>query len=140
MKHYQITIEGRRFDVRLLGDPQQEEVQVEVNGRTLTVGVKALPVAGEATAAAPSLEIAPAPISQATALSASIVAAPLPGVIKSVVARPGQRVSVGDELLVIEAMKMDNVIRASREGIIDTIHVAEGHQVAHGEPLLEYRE
>jgi len=63
--------------------------------------------------------------------------APLPGVIKSIGVRSGQRVAPGDELLVIEAMKMDNVIRAQRAGVIGVIHVAEGRQVAHGELLLE---
>ncbi|MBE9508922.1 MAG: acetyl-CoA carboxylase biotin carboxyl carrier protein subunit, partial [Chloroflexi bacterium] len=67
----------------------------------------------------------------------STVAAPLPGVIKSIGVRPGQRVAADDELLVIEAMKMDNVIRATRAGTIGTIHVAEGRQVAYGEILLE---
>ena len=42
-------------------------------------------------------------------------------------------------MLVIEAMKMDNVIRAARKGIVETVHVAEGHHVAHGELMLEYR-
>jgi 3-methylcrotonyl-CoA carboxylase alpha subunit len=47
-------------------------------------------------------------------------------------------VARGDPLLVIEAMKMDNVIRAVRSGAIAAVHAVEGHQVAHGEPLLEY--
>jgi len=58
-------------------------------------------------------------------------------VVKSIAVRPGQQVAAGDELLVIEAMKMDNVIRATREGTVGTIHVTEGRQVAHGEPLLD---
>jgi propionyl-CoA carboxylase alpha chain len=52
--------------------------------------------------------------------------------------RPGQQVSSGDELLVIEAMKMDNIIRASRDATVETIYASEGHQVAYGERLLEY--
>jgi propionyl-CoA carboxylase alpha chain len=64
----------------------------------------------------------------------------LPGAIKSIAVQPGQQVSAGDELLVIEAMKMDNVIRATRDAIIETIYTAEGQQVAHGELMLEYRE
>ena len=67
----------------------------------------------------------------------STVAAPLPGVIKSIGVRSGQQVAPNDKLLVIEAMKMDNVIRAPRGGTIGTIHVAEGRQVTYGEPLLE---
>ncbi len=67
----------------------------------------------------------------------SVVTAPLPGVIKAIAVRPGQQVAADDELLVIEAMKMDNVIRASRGGTIGAIHVTTGRQVAYGEPLLE---
>ena len=57
--------------------------------------------------------------------------------IKSITVRPGQQVAPNDELLIIEAMKMDNVIRAIRGGTITTIHVTEGRQVAYGETLLE---
>jgi biotin carboxyl carrier protein len=137
MKHYHITVQGRQFDVQLLSDPQQEQVQVEVNGKVLTVEVKAAPVAGETTQTPAT---SPVPASEPLLPAARAVAAPLPGTIKSIVIRPGQEVSAGDELLVIEAMKMDNVIRASRPGIIDTVHVREGRQVAHGELILEYRE
>jgi len=72
--------------------------------------------------------------------SGRAVAAPLPGVVKSIAVRPGQGVVAGEVLLVIEAMKMDNVIRASRQGVVDAVHVAEGHRVAHGQTMLEYRE
>jgi 3-methylcrotonyl-CoA carboxylase alpha subunit len=65
-----------------------------------------------------------------------MVTAPLPGVIRSIRVQTGQRVSMDDELVIIEAMKMDNVIRAPRAGTVGNIHVTEGHQVAHGEPLL----
>jgi propionyl-CoA carboxylase alpha chain len=54
--------------------------------------------------------------------------------------KPGQEVAAGDPLLVIDAMKMDNVLRATRDGVVETVLVAEGHQVAHGQPLLEYRQ
>jgi biotin carboxyl carrier protein len=59
-------------------------------------------------------------------------------VIKSIAARLGERVTAGDPLLVIEAMKMDNVIRAPRKGTIAAIHVTEGGRVAHGDPLVTF--
>jgi biotin carboxyl carrier protein len=64
--------------------------------------------------------------------------APLPGLVKSISVRPEQQVSAGDELVVIEAMKMDNVIRATREGIVDSVFVVEGHHVVHGQPMIRY--
>jgi oxaloacetate decarboxylase alpha subunit len=52
--------------------------------------------------------------------------------------RPGQAVSKGDQLLVIEAMKMNNQIRAPRNGSVGEVLVQAGQQVGHGEPLLTW--
>jgi biotin carboxyl carrier protein len=144
MKRYRITLEGRTYDVRLLDDPRQDRVRVQVDGEILTVDVETPaspaqgrpggPDAAPAPAAEPALGAARGP--HPSAPSDGLVTAPLPGLIKTVEVRPGQEVAPGDRLLVIEAMKMDNVIRAPRRGTIDTLHVAEGQHVAHGDPLL----
>ena len=142
MKAYRITLDGRTFQVKVLDDPRQDEVRVEVDGEVFTVGVEPIvesvaPVIAESTPApAPAAPAASTPTPAAT--SEKTVTAPLPGVIKSILVRPGQQVHFNDELVVIEAMKMDNVIRAQRDGTIGTIFVTEGRQVAYGEPLLEY--
>ena len=148
MKRYQITIEGQTFDIRLLSDPRQEEIQVEIDGVALTAQIKVPQPDGEQGAEAavtkdttlptraPAARPLPGP--QTSTMASNAVTAPLPGVIKSVAVRPGQQVSSGDELLVIEAMKMDNIIRALRDGTVETIHVNKGSQVAYGERLLEY--
>ena len=148
MKRYQITLHGQAFDVLLLSDPLQEQVQVEVDGVAFTAGVKHLPPDQEPGAEAADLTEravsagAPAarqsPGTRSVPSTGNSVTAPLPGVIKSVTVRPGQQVSPGDELLVIEAMKMDNIIRASRDATVETIYASEGRQVAYGERLLEY--
>jgi propionyl-CoA carboxylase alpha chain len=147
MKRYQITLGEQTFDVKVLSDPRQRTVQVEVDGQPLTVEISAIVAAAEAptAGAAPSTVPSPAgaPVPAPTAISAATsntVTTPLPGVIKTIAVRPGQKVSVNDELVVIEAMKMDNVIRAQRAGTIGTVFVTEGRQVAHGEPLLDYAE
>jgi biotin carboxyl carrier protein len=144
MKRYRITLGGDTFDVKVLDDPRRERVRVEVDGETFTVGVEAVPAVARTAReeAAPAARLpkssetseVPAEVSGGPA---STLTAPLPGVIKSIAVRPGQQVALDDELLVIEAMKMDNVIRASRRGTVSTIHVTEGRQVAYGEPLLD---
>lgn len=131
MKHYQITLNDRTFDVKIVSDPHRDRVEVEVDGQAFTVGVKNVNLAVEAA------EVEPIP-GAAKAAPAGIVTSPLPGVIKSIAVQPGQQIAVDDELLVIEAMKMDNVIRAQRSGTIGTVFVSEGRQITHGEALLEY--
>ncbi|HET90947.1 MAG TPA: biotin/lipoyl-binding protein [Chloroflexi bacterium] len=142
-KEYRITLEGQTFQVRVLDDPRGERVRVNVNGHTLVVNVEAMQPDAPRTATPPSSgSSAPSPDSASAVIpgAAGTVTAPLPGTIKSIAVQLGQRVEPNDELLVIEAMKMDNVIRATRTGRIDALHVTEGRQVAHGEPILSYTE
>lgn len=66
------------------------------------------------------------------------VRAPIPGVITAIAVQPGTEVSVGQELCKLEAMKMNNSIRASKAGRIASIHVSIGQTVKHNELLMEY--
>ena len=63
--------------------------------------------------------------------------APMPGRVAAVRVAPGQRVAKGDELLVVEAMKMENALRAPRDGVVRAVHVSAGDAVAPGRPLVE---
>jgi len=66
--------------------------------------------------------------------------APMPGVIIEISVQPGTQVSRGDQLLVLEAMKMKNPIRSPRDGIVDAILVQTGQSVNFDDLLLSYRE
>ena len=57
------------------------------------------------------------------------VAAPMPGVVSTLVAKPGQQVKAGDALLSIEAMKMETAIRAERDGTVSEVLVSAGSQI-----------
>jgi biotin carboxyl carrier protein len=146
MKTYRIRVDGRVFEVRLLSDPWQETVQVEVDDQVYTVDLEVLEAEGENTGSEPvpgpqqKVGSVQPPVSAPQVATGRTVTAPLPGVVKQLAVQPGEKVTPGATLLVIEAMKMDNIIRASREGVVDAIHVVEGHRVAHGEPILDYRD
>lgn len=68
------------------------------------------------------------------------VHAPMPGVILEVSVSPGDQVQRGDQLFVLEAMKMKNPIRSPREGIVAQVFVQEGQNVNFDDLLLRYRE
>jgi 3-methylcrotonyl-CoA carboxylase alpha subunit len=63
--------------------------------------------------------------------------APMPGRVAVVKVAPGQRVAKGEELLVVEAMKMENALRAPRDGVVRAVHVAAGDMVTPGRALVE---
>jgi 3-methylcrotonyl-CoA carboxylase alpha subunit len=63
--------------------------------------------------------------------------APMPGRVAAVKVVPGQPVAKGEELVVVEAMKMENALRAPREGVVRAVHVAAGDMVAPGRALVE---
>ena len=62
---------------------------------------------------------------------------PLPGVVVSVPVTVGAKVSAGDVLMVIEAMKMEHAITAPHAGTVKAIHFARGERVPEGSELLE---
>jgi biotin carboxyl carrier protein len=69
-----------------------------------------------------------------------VVTAPLPGVIVAVLVKPGDAISHGQEFCTLEAMKMKNAIKSSRDGTIDSIEVNVGDQVGHGQVLLTFKD
>ncbi|SOH92976.1 3-methylcrotonyl-CoA carboxylase alpha subunit [Monaibacterium marinum] len=65
-----------------------------------------------------------------------VLLAPMPGLIKVVNTKPGDAVSQGDALIVMEAMKMEHTLTAPRDGIVAQLAAAPGRQVADGDVLL----
>jgi propionyl-CoA carboxylase alpha chain len=66
------------------------------------------------------------------------VRCPMPGLVVSVAVTEGQEVKTGETLAVIEAMKMENVLRAERDGTIKTVRVKQGDSVAVDAVILEF--
>jgi biotin carboxyl carrier protein len=60
----------------------------------------------------------------------------MPGIVSEVKASEGALVQLGDTLLVIEAMKMENPIKATRSGTVKRVHVVKGQEVLSGAQLI----
>ena len=63
---------------------------------------------------------------------------PMPGLLVEVAVQPGQHVRVGEKLAVIEAMKMENVLFATRDGVVGTISAGKGESLAVDQVILEF--
>ena len=66
-----------------------------------------------------------------------LVRAVIPGVVAEIETQVGKRVKRGETMLVLEAMKMRNLIAAPFDGVVRTVHVASGDKVGKGQLLVE---
>jgi acetyl/propionyl-CoA carboxylase alpha subunit len=71
------------------------------------------------------------------ALLAGSLVAPMPGNVLRVLVAPGDAVTAGQPLVVVEAMKMEHEVVAPADGTVASVHVATGEQVDTGHPLLQ---
>ena len=93
------------------------------------------PVAAAAPAAAAAAPAAAAPAAAGLA-AGTVVEAPMPGNVLKINVAQGQTVKEGDVLLVLEAMKMENEITATKSGTVAQIVTAKGAVVETGSPLV----
>ena len=62
----------------------------------------------------------------------------MPGLVKALSVTVGQEIKVGEMLCIVEAMKMENVLRAERDGTISKIHAKEGDSLAVDAVIMEF--
>lgn len=123
---YKVTLNNRVY-----------EVEVEMGQAMLIDEYDAVaPAAPAAPTAVPATPAAPAAVPAAALASGEVVKAPMPGNILKINVAPGQKVEEGDVLIVLEAMKMENEIVATKSGTVAQVAVSKGAVVETGAPLV----
>ena len=149
--HYSLKINGHNYIVEI-GDVNENMTlaHVKVNGtlydveiagaeRTTVSKPQVAPAPAESNSAqiTPATATASAPAAPAAATaSGTTVKCPLPGTVVSIKVAVGDKVAPGQNLLVLEAMKMENNIDADRAGVVKQIFVQQGATVMEGDNLL----
>ena len=130
-------VEGNIAKVNVNGIPFEVELQQPINAAKHPNIVKPKVEAPKPapTASAPVAAAAPAPAA-ASAGAGNAQKAPLPGTISSINVKVGDTVAVGDVVIVLEAMKMQNNIEAEYAGTITSITVNVGDSVMEGAVML----
>ncbi len=143
---FRVKVGDRWYTVEV-GDLTRSPVEVIVEGESFFVDLENLPLPPQppprprrgrtgspAVAALPPSATDSAPHQPS---SDNILRSPMPGRVMSITVRPGQRVSAGEEVCVVEAMKMEQSIQAPRAGVIKAIHVQPLDSVSADDPLIE---
>ena len=143
MKNFKFTIHGNEYETEILGI-EDNIAEVVVNGTTYTVEIDPKLQAIKTpklvrTMAVPSTDSHP---SQSKTASPSgpkgtgNIKSPLPGVILELYIREGDMVKIGQKLLMLEAMKMENIINSDKEGRVVSIKADKGSTVMEGDILI----
>lgn len=129
---YKVTLNNRTYEVEVEEGKAMLIDEYEAYAPAVPAPVAAAPVAA-APAAAPAAPAAPA---GAALAAGEVVKSPMPGNILKINVAQGQKVNEGDVLIVLEAMKMENEIVATKSGTVAQIVTAKGAVVETGAPLV----
>ena len=151
MPTYSITINEKVYSVTV-PNLHERPIRAIVDGETIEVNVEndhpSPEISGSASIPSPHIDTKGSGVpQQSTTLinsspsnAKSEIKSPLPGIIVSISVTEGDRVESGQELCVLEAMKMNNPIRSTTNGKVAQIFVAIGQHVQHGVPLMTIEE
>lgn len=115
-----------------------KKFKIVVNGKAYEVEVEELDSSSTAAAskpAAPSAETVK-PVSAVSSSGGEVITAPLPGTVWKLKTSAGAKVSAGDVVIILEAMKMENEILAPIDGVVSEVRVTEGVSVDTGQVLM----
>ena len=142
-----ISVDGDEIDLELEYTPGDRVVMAEVGGKPLTVKVKPRPTGFTLTTrgASHDVRVLPARIAELTKHMIAKVApdmskylvCPMPGLLVALHVGVGDTVEAGQPLAVVEAMKMENILRAEKSGKVKAVNAAQGESLAVDAIILE---
>jgi biotin carboxyl carrier protein len=136
-------VDGQTYDVVLSGDEDLPDADITpalqpagATGSHAQPAARLSPVRGVAT---PTPAAAPTPVApRPRAGGGATLNAPMPGVILELFVKPGDVVQRGQQVAVLDAMKMHNLIGAPAAGTVVEVCVAAGQAVGHGDPIVRF--
>jgi propionyl-CoA carboxylase alpha chain len=143
-----ITVNGDSFEVATDWRPGQPLLHLRIEDQTATVQIERRPgrvfalthggVIRRAQVLSPqAAELLEKMPEKQVADTSRLVLSPMPGLLTSVAVEEGQEVKAGEPLVVVEAMKMENVLRAERDGRIAKLRAKPGDSLAVDQVILE---
>ncbi len=143
MKKFNFKINGNQYEV-VINTLEDDLAKVEVNGTAYTVELEQKSTVVKTPKLMRTVAVPTTDSSQAIAKTSSPTApkgggtikSPLPGVILKLHVKVGDVVSLSQELITLEAMKMENSVQADKAGEVIAIHFNTGDAVMEGDVLI----
>ena len=127
--HFQMIYQNRSYNLELVSDNHIEKTMVvKVNGREYEVRVK-----DQYDQLLKQMGLDSLKTSKVKELKA-----PMPGLVLNVLVEEGQEVKKGEGLLILEAMKMENIIKAASDGLVSKILIQRGSKFEKNEILIHF--
>ena len=127
-QHFHIVKNGQSLNAKVVSaDFERKAFLIRINGRDYDIQLK------------DSFDrlVSEMGLSVVSGAKVKDVKAPMPGLVLDVNVDPGQDVKKGDKLLILEAMKMENVIKSDGDGTVKAVHIDKGAAVDKGQLLIE---
>ena len=138
MKNFKFRIHENNYIVKIISH-EEDIIELEVNGTSYSVkmkeGMVTTPKTPTMVLAKSRKPIEPFKVNPGSAKTK--IVAPIPGIILSIDVKVGNTIKVGDRLLVLEAMKMENNITSEQSGVVSAVTVKVGQQVLQSELMIE---
>jgi biotin carboxyl carrier protein len=128
--NWHILKDGKSYNIEILKiDKVAKQVELKMNGKLSSVKLS-----DQFDALLKSLGM-----DNLAAKKVLELKAPMPGLVLNILANEGDTIAKGDSLLVLEAMKMENIIKSPTEGVIKKIHAVKGNAVEKNQFLISFQ-
>ena len=136
MNSFKYTINGNVYKV-VINKIEDTLAEVEVNGTKYKVEMNK-PTKKQIVTINRPAQTTTAPIirPQQSNIGTSVLRSPLPGVILDIFCKTGDNVKKGQKVMILEAMKMENVINAEKDGVVKEVKINKGDSVLEGAELI----
>ena len=136
MKNFKFKIHDNNYQVDIKSH-EGNIINLEVNGTSYSVTMKEDIKKSKTPTLVRSARRPAEPLKVNPASTKTKIVAPIPGVVMSIDVKVGDTLNIGDRMLVLEAMKMENNIVCEKAGTISAINISVGQQVLQDEVMIE---
>jgi propionyl-CoA carboxylase alpha chain len=146
---YDVEVAGRSYPIRFDRPLRDVAMHGELNGAPFCAQIERLMLAYRITHHGAQIEVrvlspraaelnALMPFKAPPDLSKFLLS-PMPGLLVDVAVQPGQAVRAGEKLAVIEAMKMENILLATQDGVVSQINCEKGESLSVDQVIMEFQ-